>query len=85
MHLIGRRDGIITGPSMEPNYPDGSEYYIKPLDGKLRLGIVVLIVAKPNWFKCHDKQIDFIVKRIDQINVRHSVIISYDSSDLSSS
>ena len=88
IRLIGRKDGKIIGSSMEPNYPNGSKYYIKQLEGKLRVDMAVLIAAEPDWFKVHVEQIDFIVKRIDQINVRLRVLLgsySYDVYVISSS
>ena len=67
MHHVGRRDGAIIGPSMGNKFPSGRRYRVKRIGGRIKCGIPVLIVAKPDWFGSED--VDFIIKRIIRIRV----------------
>lgn len=62
----GLRGGvIIRGDSMSPSLVDGSSFDVVPIEGEPLIGMVVIVVAKAEWFPCKDhRRIDYIIKRV---------------------
>ena len=69
MHLVGRRNGVVEGSSMNPTLYHGCKYRVKKIRKKPRPGTAVLIIIQPEWNEYFDDNDDFIIKRVKMVRV----------------